>query len=29
MKLGTPELTVDPALAERAKAPIDRMLAWS
>jgi quinolinate synthase len=29
MKLGTPELTVDPALAERARAPIDRMLAWS
>lgn len=29
MKLGTPELHVDPELARRARAPIDRMLEWS
>jgi quinolinate synthase len=29
MKLGTPEIQVDPALAEKAKKPIERMLEWS
>jgi len=29
MKDGTPELTLPPALAEAARAPLQRMLEWS